>query len=344
MAYTFTIKIKLNIENIYTTEYQNFSYNLMITDNRTYPSRLLNRSGSFDSKWEATQSVQLNSPEDVKKLSLRWFIYYQNDKLLINKGVSAEGIPLINIILENTRERIPAKSWLDKDTNQPVFIKKQNISHQCTHTDGAILIAEYIVNEIKQNVKSNTANNIRMSIEMSQAPSPFSMNPEADIAGSYAAALLLWWKTVKTESTWDHKPKIRDNPSFKKVAVHRPLESDTPSKSYYHKYKNHDYYFDVWSNIHYGYVGLSVGFSEGILDKGASQEQSNAGTGDADPIDDVTAIHIGYALYKRFGKYAEGLTARDVLDALEKAKDSDLPESRQIHWCSHPKNPLRVGK
>jgi len=34
------------------------------------------------------------------------------------------------------------------------------------------------------------------------------------------------------------------------------------SESYYYKYKEYDFYLDVWSNIYYGYIGLSVGFSE----------------------------------------------------------------------------------
>ena len=42
------------------------------------------------------------------------------------------------------------------------------------------------------------------------------------------------------------------------------------SESYYHKYKEYDFYLDVWSNIHYGYVGLSVGFTEDLLLKGST--------------------------------------------------------------------------
>ncbi|UMP97053.1 polymorphic toxin type 44 domain-containing protein [Klebsiella pneumoniae] len=41
------------------------------------------------------------------------------------------------------------------------------------------------------------------------------------------------------------------------------------------KFKQHDYFYDVWSNIHYGYVGRSVGFSEAILLKrGPTWEQN----------------------------------------------------------------------
>jgi len=346
MANTVEIKIKLEIENIFTKEYENFSYQLSISDNRSFPTRLLTLRGTFNKDWEATESITLNNASEVGKLSLRWFIYYQyrGETLLIKKGVSAKVIPLLNIALENSRERIPAKGFFDKATNKPVFIVKQNISRQCSHIDGAILIAEYITNEIKQNVKSQTAMLIRMNLESSQNPTPFSLNPEAEQAGTYGAALILWWKTVKTGSIWDHKHLIRDNPEFKKVAIHRPLEGNTPSKSYYHKYKDHDYYHDVWSNIHYGYVGLSVGFDKATLNKGSSHEQSNAGGNSDDPIDDTTTMNIGYTLYEKFGHDTESLTAQDILNVLEQATDDQLPESRQIHWCWHSENTVKIKR
>ncbi|HBQ6826508.1 TPA: hypothetical protein L8O08_005513, partial [Klebsiella pneumoniae] len=72
--------------------------------------------------------------------------------------------------------------------------------------------------------------------------------PKADLL----AAMAIWYQTVKTGSIWDHKPKIRD--FFSSVAVARPLpRKGKSSKSYYHKFKQHDYFYDVWSNIHYGY-------------------------------------------------------------------------------------------
>nr|WP_310548541.1 polymorphic toxin type 44 domain-containing protein [Klebsiella pneumoniae] len=93
--------------------------------------------------------------------------------------------------------------------------------------------------------------------------------PKADLL----AAMAIWYQTVKTGSIWDHKPKIRD--LFSSVAVARPLpRKGKSSKSYYHKFKQHDYFYDVWSNIHYGYVGRSVGFSEAILLKGSTWEQN----------------------------------------------------------------------
>ncbi|UTO05414.1 polymorphic toxin type 44 domain-containing protein [Moraxella sp. FZLJ2107] len=58
-----------------------------------------------------------------------------------------------------------------------------------------------------------------------------------------------------------------------KITVHRPTQRGIPSESHYHKYKDYDYFYDVWSNIHYGYLGLSVGFSEKVLLSGSWVQQ-----------------------------------------------------------------------
>lgn len=100
---------------------------------------------------------------------------------------------------------------------------------QCTHTDGAIKVAEYILSEIKANVRSDTAETIRYLIdedfiikrltEWNKLPfyARLGPPPKADLL----AAMAIWYQTVKTGSIWDHKPKIRD--FFSSVAVARPL-------------------------------------------------------------------------------------------------------------------------
>ena len=44
-------------------------------------------------------------------------------------------------------------------------------------------------------------------------------------------------------------------------------------------------------------------------------------------------MNIGFSLFKEFGKYAEELTAQDILNALESESDNVLTESRDEHWC-----------
>lgn len=72
-------------------------------------------------------------------------------------------------------------------------------------------------------------------------------------------AMFLWADKVKDKADWDHKPKIKD----------RFLSSVSPFNEE-HLYGDHVYRHDIWSNIHYGYVGMAAGFSEWELILGAA--------------------------------------------------------------------------
>ncbi|MBW1252408.1 polymorphic toxin type 44 domain-containing protein [Pantoea allii] len=219
----------------------------------------------------------------------------------------------------------------------------------CQHTDGAIQVADYILNEIKTNVRGQTAETIRYLIDEDTLKQrraewdklPFYARLAPPPQPDFLAAMAVWYQTVKTGSTWDHKQKIRDK--FGSVAVARPLPSNTSSKSYYHKYKQYDYFYDVWSNIHYGYVGLSVGFDEELLLLGSTWEQNmTPGAVGDDTLDDVTSMKIGFALYHKHGKVAKSLTIQDVLNALDSTSVKSLPFSKQKHWCWNDKNPEKI--
>lgn len=224
-------------------------------------------------------------------------------------------------------------------------------TYRCTHKDGAIDVAEYILNEIKTNVSGRIAEIIRHLIdeetlklryaEWEKLPfyAKIAPPPQPDLL----AAMTVWYQTVKTGSTWDHKPRIRDKFGFLGVARPLPPPGNTPSKSYYHKYKQYDYFYDVWSNIHYGYVGLSVGFSQDLLLTGSTWEQNmTPGALDDDTLDDVTSMKIGFDLYHQYGKRAEKLTALNILNALDNTSVTQLPVSKQKHWCWNVENPERV--
>ena len=173
-------------------------------------------------------------------------------------------------------------------------------------------------------------------------------------------SLKLWYNMVDTNKPWDHKWQLVQDDRFNKnskITVHRPLRSNKPnsplSKSHYHKYKDYDYFYDVWSNIHYGYVGLSVGFSEQALLSGSWVQQAGSDIISAfkerrlpraDTLDDNTAMKIGFELYKKRGKFADKLTPEDILKILHDTDISKMPESKQIHWCNNPSNPNRIKK
>ncbi|PWK33681.1 putative RNase toxin 44 of polymorphic toxin system [Pseudomonas sp. OV226] len=82
-------------------------------------------------------------------------------------------------------------------------------------------------------------------------------SPQAIAASKGAAAMALFTERVGEDRPWDHKPILAEK--YNGVV--------------YHKQGDYDYYYDIWSNIHYGYVGRTGGLSESILLDGAGAEQ-----------------------------------------------------------------------
>ena len=78
---------------------------------------------------------------------------------------------------------------------------------------------------------------------------------------SHEAALMMWGMKVRQNGDWDHKPKL-----------HRFVSPTTHSWAR-HAYDKTLYFYDIWSNIHYGYVGVASGFGEEVLLDGAGLEQ-----------------------------------------------------------------------
>ncbi|RMH33045.1 MAG: hypothetical protein D6694_15780, partial [Gammaproteobacteria bacterium] len=98
-----------------------------------------------------------------------------------------------------------------------------------------------------------------------------------------------WKSMVQTGAPWDHKPYILSR--FGAIAWH----------------DGYGYRFDIWSNIHYGYVGRKVGLSRTELLAGAGAAQIMDGTSQLgywgswfdDPYDQAS-IRIGIELYERY--------------------------------------------
>lgn len=77
------------------------------------------------------------------------------------------------------------------------------------------------------------------------------------------AAFLMWADNVMQDGPWDHKPTIRRR--FNPAAI--------GGEQVWHRYGDWLYFYDIWSNIHYGFVGAACGFTESELLDGAGWEQ-----------------------------------------------------------------------
>ncbi|MEU8241002.1 GDSL-type esterase/lipase family protein [Actinoplanes missouriensis] len=155
-------------------------------------------------------------------------------------------------------------------------------------------IAEWMTQQIRTNAVSTQVNDIR-----SKMLPTCGLGLPGGNAACVAAGLNQWRQLVSTGKVWDHKPIIAEywNDRDKYFADILP---GTQLKLYY----------DVWSNIHYGYVGSAAGISRDALILGSHIDPD---AGETDPGDDLS-IDIGVDLFQAYG--ATGLTTERLDQAI----------------------------
>ena len=144
----------------------------------------------------------------------------------------------------------------------------------CEHPDTVLGIAEYMAREMKTNPFSirgreiHDANHYDMAAHVRQREAlPWFARATAGKSYSEAvverklAAYALWADIVGPGQPWDHKPHLQ-----------RMLGADFNDG--WNKYGEFDYFYDIWSNIHYGYVGVALGFSAAEMINGAGLAQA----------------------------------------------------------------------
>jgi hypothetical protein len=151
-----------------------------------------------------------------------------------------------------------------------------------------------------------------------------------------ARALALWTERVGQNRPWDHKPIIQSK-----------------FGSVWHKQGAYEYFYDVWSNIHYGYVGIAGGFSESLLLDGAGVEQIASdsirhlhdpekfsgprktegvkGMRAWDDTPDRTSITLGMKLYKEFPNGF--VTGEAIMSKVLAVPLADWASGVQAHVC-----------
>ncbi len=126
----------------------------------------------------------------------------------------------------------------------------------------------------------------------------------------------VWGIMVAPHSFWDHKPKLESMLGLNQEVqdYYFPLEGD----------QDYEYYYDIWSNIHYGYVGTAAGFDAETLQSGAAVPWF-AGTNDAY---DELSIQIGIELWNRYGL---DLTEEQLRDAILAHRDEYIRIWREVY-------------
>ncbi len=125
-------------------------------------------------------------------------------------------------------------------------------------------VAGYIYGQMTNNSVSNTVNLIKSFLDQTDEASA--------IPGYSLSALMLWYNQVKSGSPWDHKPIITKQ--FGEWAY----DNETSVA----------FRFDIWSNIHYGFVGMAAGFDGWILKSGAGAAQVLDDSTDPDTVSRIS--------------------------------------------------------
>jgi uncharacterized Zn-binding protein involved in type VI secretion len=166
-----------------------------------------------------------------------------------------------------TRPQVVSPKLADQVVIQPGDLGGSKV---CNHPDQMEALASYIAGEMNRNIKHPAVLKMKelLSYDSGAEARKFRSLPwYARLAGPpnfngiewtlKLQAMAIWTKQVGQNMEWDHKPKLE--------AMYNGVVR--------HKQGNYEYYYDIWSNIHYGYVGTAGGFSESLLLDGAGAEQ-----------------------------------------------------------------------
>jgi len=218
----------------------------------------------------------------------------------------------------------------------------------CEDPDMMEQVASYIAGEINRNITHPSVLKMKklISFDAAEENASFQNLPwyarllppdfRAMELSNTAAAMALWAERVGQNRPWDHKLTIAQQfggPWQKQGQV--------------------DYFYDIWSNIHYGYVGRVGGLSESVLLDGAGLEQiaSDAirkvqkwderkgphrsadikGMRAWDDIGDRVSISIGIKLYKQHPN--GGITAQMLMDEVLALPRSSWGDGTRDHVC-----------
>lgn len=219
----------------------------------------------------------------------------------------------------------------------------------CKDPDMMEELASYIAGEINTNISHpsvlkmkellsyDVAVETRKQMELPWYAQVGTTSPQAIGAANVAAAMALWTERVGQGRKWDHK-----------VALAEMYDGVV-----YHKQGDYDYFYDIWSNIHYGYVGRAGGLSESALADGAGLEQIASesvrkvfnwkkrqwpdaaegvdGLRAYDDDQDRISIDIGMKLFAEHPN--GGITAQMVMDKVLAVKPKDWGDGVRAHVC-----------
>lgn len=184
----------------------------------------------------------------------------------------------------------------------------------------------YIHGEMLANAQNDRVKLIRSLLDRALHPQWYDYLGGGDPGTDIATALTLWWMEVHSGGPWDHKPKLAQMLDLGEANdYYFPIRGDD----------QHEYFYDIWSNIHYGYVGSAAGFTSGTLQGGAALGDWFTGVNDKG---DEISVQIGIDLWNQ---YSTNLTAAQLQQAILDHTDDYLrvqQEAPDVRVVIQPRN------
>ncbi len=270
---------------------------------------------------------------------------YQNEVRPTARTTSAVAQPSTPAVATDT-----AASGLASFTPsiKPTLAEKKPRAVACKDPDMMEQVASYIAGEMNRNITHPSVLKMKKltSFDATAENAKFQKLPwyarllppnfQAIELSNTAAAMALWVERVSQNRPWDHKVTIG-------------LQFGGP----WQKQGQVDYFYDIWSNIHYGYVGCVGGLSESVLLDGAGLEQVASdsirkvqkwyerkgphrsadieGMRAWDDVGDRVSISIGVKLYRQHPN--GGITAKMLMDEVLALPLSSWGDGTRDHVC-----------
>ncbi|MCX5242645.1 polymorphic toxin type 44 domain-containing protein [Streptomyces prunicolor] len=147
-------------------------------------------------------------------------------------------------------------------------------------------IESYMYDELTRNARSKDVKAIQGLL---RPQSWFDYLGGRDAGKDMLTALTMWGAKVCPKiCEWDHKPKLDKKFNLSENGYF----ADVPGTDY-------KVFYDMWSNVHYGYVGRAAGFDSKTLIEGASVSDPIL-VGEDDPGDHMT-MQAGVDLFDQYG-------------------------------------------
>lgn len=126
----------------------------------------------------------------------------------------------------------------------------------------------YMWQQMVTNARSPLVSDIRSKLYEASHPTFANAFVTDFPAGLVNSALLEWAMQVRARAPWDHKPILNKMLGLSKAKPHGDYYFPIPGDP------QHECYYDIWSNIHFGYVGSAAGLDGGILKGGGCRRRS----------------------------------------------------------------------